>query len=413
MEQRQKNDLWLRYSSVFRNADDLNLLLQLLSEFVEIYFDTDRASLALTENAGESFEIFTLNKSISGLSNGTLLPGEGSMLQHVVRSKRTTTWALGPEAGDFDLQGPGYRDNDFLAASGYQACIDTPLIWAGKVIGTFNVGFLAARPFDARDREIMESAADFVSAALGMEKYQEAIQARDRFIAVLSHEIRNPLHAMMAALELLGDTELDEEQAELAENLGSGLMMLSNLMNDTLEASANQARPFGMKETFFELADLIAPIASQAEHLAAAAGLEFVMKLEGEIDPVLQGDLGRLRQVVLNLVTNAIKFTAAGSVQLLVRTEVAPDGPGTGGGLLYVGVTDTGIGIDEAHFDKLFDPFYQIKNELQKDGEGSGLGLSICQEFVKEMGSSLQVESKVGEGSTFYFRVPVTILART
>lgn len=237
---------------------------------------------------------------------------------------------------------------------------------------------------------------------------ETSARAKSDFLANMSHEIRTPMNGVLSMAELLLASELSAEQRELAQIIRQSGESLLTLLNDILDLSKIEAGKLELEEAPFSLRHSLEEVLD----LLAARAAEKRIELVGEIEPHLidnqTGDSARLRQVLLNLVGNAIKFTSQGEVS--VRMELR-SGQDTGGGAgsipeIHTSIRDTGIGIPSAKMDRLFLPFSQADASTTRQFGGTGLGLAISRRLVELMGGMLWVESTMGEGSTFHFTLP-------
>ena len=230
-----------------------------------------------------------------------------------------------------------------------------------------------------------------------VEDLADATKAKDRFLAVMSHEMRTPLNAILGYAELL-DMELEgvlaEGQRQQVERIRVGSRHLLGLINDVLDLTRADARKLDLDMRPVDLPAVIEEVAALLQAQAESRGIELVVAPSAREIPHVQADLQRLRQILLNIVGNALKFTDEGSVT--IRYGVEDDGAG-----VRVNVVDTGIGIDADTLPLIFNEFYQAKGELTRRHGGTGLGLSISRRLADLMGGSIEVSSVPGEGSTF------------
>ncbi len=237
-------------------------------------------------------------------------------------------------------------------------------------------------------------------------QYQEALEraaaealaasdAKTQFLASMSHEIRTPMHGVLATLDLLRLTPLDDEQRELVDVVNASASSLIEIINDILDFERVEAGRIELMEEPFSPADVLTGIVGLLRPQARAKGLEIGLVLDQDLPELVLGDALRLRQVVLNLAGNAVKFTATGGVTLTCTVV----GRGAGTVALSFEVHDTGQGIAADRLSTIFDPFVQAK----RSDEGTGLGLAISDRLVTLMGGQFHVASTVGSGSTFRF----------
>ncbi|WP_193173111.1 hybrid sensor histidine kinase/response regulator [Nisaea nitritireducens] len=235
---------------------------------------------------------------------------------------------------------------------------------------------------------------------------EAATRAKSAFLATMSHEIRTPMNGVMSMAELLALSKLDAEQSSMARVIRDSAGALLTIINDILDFSKIEAGKLDIETVPFSLMETVDGAAEIIAQRAEEKGLGLIVDIQADLADRRHGDPTRLRQILLNLGGNAVKFTEQGDVRITVR-ELKDQGQSQRKGWLRFEVTDTGVGLTEEQCGKLFQPFVQADQSTARKFGGTGLGLSICHRLADMMGGSIGVLSSPGEGSTFWFKLPL------
>jgi signal transduction histidine kinase len=281
-----------------------------------------------------------------------------------------------------------------------------PMKHRDEVLGviTFIRAESQAKSYEEDDLEFAESLAARSALALSNAKLyrmaQEANRTKTDFLAVMSHELRTPLTAIFGYTELLqtgvGGPITDSQKNQL-ERIHASAAHLLSIIEEILSYARTEAGHVELHTTEVKLSEVVAESVAMVKPDAGRKGL--TVQSEVSEDPVLHTDRARLRQILINLLNNAVKFTDSGSVRISATLSEP--------GVIKIEVEDTGPGIDKAYFDRIFEPFRQLQPSMTRTSGGTGLGLAVSRRFAELLGGSLKVESELGKGSRFTLTLPI------
>ena len=295
-----------------------------------------------------------------------------------------------PQEVDIQLR---HRDGRLIDAH----ITSLPIVVDDEVVGVYGIGVDTTE--DTRIRRELDAA---------LARAEQANEAKSRFLANVSHEIRTPLTSLLGTTELLEDTGLDEQQARFVDVVNRSGQRLLALVSDILDLARIEAGETRLEQRPFDVRRLVCDVVSLYGISARRKGIALQLELaEALPDPVV-GDPDRIGQVLTNLLDNAVKFTERGCVVVRVEPEQSA-GTQADRVVVRIEVADSGIGIVPEELGKLFDPFHQADTSITRKYGGTGLGLSLSRELVELMGGSIEVQSTLGEGSTFTIRVPLCL----
>jgi PAS domain S-box-containing protein len=390
----------------------LNQRLWLRHQVTSLLVECDDLQTALTQSAEEIARILGWSQAVVYRVNETVL----ERLTGSAESSTPIARGQGPAGQAWACGAIKWSEQ---AQAGEPQLLCVPLTCSGQVWGVMQFRM----PEDLRepDQDLLDvleflgyECGLYIERAIAREQLvaardaaEDASAVKSQFVATVSHEIRTPLNAVVGMADLLSEMPLGDRQREYLKVIQDSADQLLTVINDVLDLSSIESGTVRLGETDFSVRQQAERIAQIVRALPGAARLQILVQIEPEVPEWLRGDEARLSQALINLMSNAVKFTEQGSVTLQISAEPKADEPTS----VWVSfsVRDTGIGISPSVQDRIFEPYFQTGSSLITPQKGTGLGLAISRQIARLMGGEMTLQSEVGQGANFTFIAPIRI----
>lgn len=331
---------------------------------------------------------------------------ESCVACHNTIQKGIKEWKLGDTMGAFVINTPVEKVYEKIK---YNSMVWAFFAFLASVLLGLLLTFIQNKRLKIANEQIEKEQILHREMAQARKQAEEADRTKSEFLANMSHEIRTPMNGVIGMAELLSRTDLDAKQKSFADIIVKSGSALLTIISDILDFSKLGAGQMVIDPAPFELRDAVENIATLFSTHVDEKDIELAVRISPDLPEMYVGDVGRLRQVITNLIGNAVKFTEHGHVFLEITSNSIENNKDDKRANIRFKIQDTGIGIPENQLSKIFDQFSQVDESATREHEGTGLGLAISASLVQLMGGDIKVESKVGKGSTFWFDIDLPI----